>query len=108
MTRFDEYRVTLFKHKMREILSLMERVRFCRSKDRSHLVIEISWRYPRESTEKIGAYIMEQLKANGIEFREVRDKYGIYKNHGYKGWTPPLDCICVPIDQEALPERRRG
>lgn len=102
---FDEYRITLFKKKIRETLPEMKRLRFERSIGRCHLIINLSWRYQRKHVEEIGQFVMGRLKERQIDFKEVRDKYGIWAGDA----DPlPLDCISIPIDQAALPERKRA
>lgn len=99
----DEYRVTLFKKKIRGILPEFEGLRFNRSLGKCHLIIDLSWRYGPDVAEEYGAVIMAKLKSNGIQAQEQRDRYGLSKLFGGK---ERLDCIGIPIDQEALPERR--
>lgn len=104
---YDEYRVSLFKKKIRAVLPSMEDLRFGRSKGRCHLIIDVSWRYQRDRSEEIGAYVMDRLKSSGIEAIVERDKYRLYRNYGHPKSEWPLDYIRIPIDQAALPERRR-
>jgi hypothetical protein len=91
----DEYRVSLFKKKIRIELPEVGGLRLYRSKGRCHLVINM-WRYYGNEDE-VGRYISSQFKRSGIEFKEDRYSWGTQKLHS----------ICVPIDQAALPERKR-
>lgn len=92
--RFDVYRVTLFKRKLREILGAGW-VRFYYSKGRCHLCI-MSDHIGEENCEAA----IRILKRNRIEFKVQR----------YEFWPlePRIRAISIPIDQEALPERRRS
>jgi hypothetical protein len=102
---WDEYRVTLFKKKIRQVLPNMPNIRFNRSKGRCHLIIHISSRYRKEHCEEIGAYVIANLNKHGIEAKEKRDSFGLARRFGYE---PSLDYITIPIDQAALPERKRS
>lgn len=96
---FDEYRVTLFKKKIRELFPEIKGLRFERSRGRCHLILPIRWRYYKYADE-IFDLILRRFKEHQIEaepkqmftFRDVRPKW---------------DYITIPIDQEALPERKR-
>lgn len=94
---WDEYRVMLFKKKIREALPMMRGIRFGRSKGRCHLIMDIKWRY-YSNAEEVMKYALTGLKAAGIEG----------KAKSMFGWSPVLDYISIPIDQAALPERKRA
>lgn len=96
---WDEYRVSLFKKKLRETLPAMSGIRFGRSKGRCHLILDIRWRYYSIS-EKVFEYALAQLKNAGIQ-AEAKAMFD---------WGSKMDYIAIPIDQAALPERclKRG
>lgn len=99
-TKWDEYRVTLFKKKIREALPLMRGIRFRRSKGRCNLILDVKWRY-YSNAEEVMDYVLTGLKSSGIE-GEAKDMFD---------WHPerrPLDYVTIPIDQAALPERKRA
>lgn len=103
----DEYRVNLFKIKIRESCPEVK-LRFYWSKDRCHLVLKIGHEYyPREIAEEVGDYVMKQFKVFGIEAKENRDPLGIWRRSGLSLKRLPLWSISIPIDQAALPERKR-
>lgn len=93
--KYDEYRVSLFKKKLRAELPDIGGLRFYRSKGRCHLVID-TWRY-YGCEDELGRYVSERFKRAGIEFKEDRHSWGTQKLHA----------ICIPIDQAALPERKQ-
>lgn len=92
----DEYRVKLFKKKLREIFNA-DWVRFYWSKDRSHLCLT-DWHHGKENL----ILMRQDLKKAGIEFEDKYDSFGIQEMFGKE---PELDGLSIPIDQEALPER---
>lgn len=92
---FDEYRVSMFKKLIRSELPLMRGLRFERSKGRCNLIINAYRYYGRE--EEVRAYVSGELKRAGIDFHEERFAWGDGKLH----------YIRIPIDQAALPERKR-
>jgi hypothetical protein len=93
---WDEYRVSLFKKKIRALLPQMQGIRFERSKGRSHLILPIKWRYYTHANE-VFEYVLTNLKANGIE-AEAKSMFRHFSGPDY---------ITIPIDQAALPERMR-
>lgn len=95
----DEYRVTLFKKNLREIMGTPW-MRFYNSIDRSHLVIDQGVR--REDFPAI----IEDLRRAGIVHIVKRNPYGLYDDRPES--EQPIWYISVPIDQEALPERKRN
>lgn len=93
----DNYRVNLFKKKLREIFKA-DWVRFYWSKDREHLCLS-GWHYG-----KANLLVMRiLLRKAGIDFTEIYDSTGVAKMYGQE---PELDCVLIPIDQDALPERK--
>jgi hypothetical protein len=89
----DEYRVNLFKKKLREILEAPW-VRFYWSIGGGHLCIDAY---------QVGPLGLENaaelLKRAGIEFRTTRRYSRLLENQ--------FDGISIPVDQAALPERKR-
>jgi hypothetical protein len=96
MTEWDEYRVNLFKQKIRAALPELRSLRFERSVGRSALIINVRWRYYRHADE-LFPFILGRLKRSGID-AEAKTMFSFS--------TRP-DYITVPIDQAALPERKR-
>jgi hypothetical protein len=90
---FDEYRVNLFKKKLRAELPEVDGLRFYRSKGRCHLIL-VAIRY--NDPEGFTQYVSDRLKRAGISFSENKWWDGV-RTHS----------LSIPIDQEALPERRR-
>lgn len=104
MSNWDEYRVQLFKRKIKECLPLMPGLRLYRSKGKTHLVVDVKWQY-YSNADAVGSYVMTQLKQNHIEAKANMDIFGICEALGK---SPTLDSISIPIDQAALPERSRS
>lgn len=93
-TGVDEYRVSLFKKKLRAELPEIGGLRFGRSKGRCQLIIE-PWRYNDGAA--VIQYVSERLSQERIEFHPMK----------MFNWSECWDYIRIPIDQAALPERRR-
>lgn len=89
----DEYRITLFKKKLREIIGC-DWVRFYNSKGKCHLCIT-SIHFGQDNI----ALAAEYLRQGGIEFKVTR---GLFSEEDGRIWS-----LNIPIDQEALPERSR-
>lgn len=100
---FDEYRVTLFKKKLRAILGQMKGIRFGRSNGRCHLILDVSWRY-FSNRDVVSKYVFNTLKHHGISFvpKTMRWNESETVDAGF-----PVDYFSIPIDQDALPERKR-
>lgn len=99
----DQYRVQLFKKKIREINSKeIEGIRFIKSAGGCHLVFETR-RYVDE--EKVADIFTKNLSRNGIDFIVKRNPFGLYSDRPVE--KQPIWYISIPIDQEALPERKR-
>ena len=92
-SEWDEYRVMLFKKKIREALPKMRGIRFGRSVGRCNLIMDIKWRY-YSNADEVMDYVLSRLKADGIE-AESKSMFT---------WSPKLDYVTIPIDQDALPE----
>ena len=92
---WDEYRVSLFKKKIRAVLPEIPRIRFERSIGRCNLIINLN--VSRKYAKQVSEFILSKLKANGIEA----------KAEAMFDCFPGPDYITIPIDQAALPERRR-
>lgn len=96
----DNYRVGLFKKELRNILGAPW-VRFYWSKDRQHLCLT-RWHMGDENIE-----ITEMLlKRDRIDIKVFRDSYGLHRAFGNPKKIPEIDSISIPIDQDALPERK--
>jgi hypothetical protein len=89
------YRITLFKKKLRDIIGA-HWLRFYYSKGRCHLCIMAS-----DLGDKNTQLVIKRLKKGRIEFE--LDDWGDYS----KMFGSGIRSICIPIDQEALPESRR-
>lgn len=98
MIKFDEYRVVLFKKKLRDIMGTPW-LRFYNSIDRSHLVVD--HRIRREDFPEV----IEDLRRAGIDHIVKRNPYGLYSDRPEH--EQPIWYVSIPIDQEALPERHR-
>lgn len=96
----DEYRVTLFKKELRTILGA-DWIIFYNSTGRQHLCIT---RY--QVGDKNVGIIPNILSMARIEHSIVRDQFGFYRDEPER--LRPIDQIIIPIDQEALPERKRN
>lgn len=94
---WDEYRVMLFKRKIRAILPELQGLRFERSIGRCNLIIPFRFHY-YEHADEVLELIMRRLKENGIE-GEAKAMFD---------WHSKPDYVTIPIDQEALPERARA
>lgn len=92
---FDEYRVTLFKKKIRAVIPGGEQIRFERSVGRVNLIIDI-WRYGRDNRKNTIRILETSLRKAGIEY-EIK---GMVRDEDQ-------DYFTIPIDQAALPERAR-
>lgn len=90
----DLYRVNLLKKKIREITDAPW-LRFYWSGDRSHICLK-KFLVGEENL----ALIMHELRAAGIEFQVLHWDHPWFEINDVRG-------ISIPIDQEALPERRR-
>ena len=99
----DNYRVNLFKRKLREILGL-QNVRFYWSVGKCHLIPDLDCFVAWHKDTKFISDMMHRLKREGIEFVVLRDRFGIQKRFGHE---PQIDALLIPIDQPALPERKR-
>jgi len=93
---FDEYRVTLFKKKIRAAIPGGEHLRFERSVGRVNLIFDI-WRYRLDDRKNTTRILETALRKAGIEY-EVR---GMFRDEDQSYFT-------IPIDQAALPERVRA
>lgn len=93
---FDEYRVTLFKKKIRAVVPGGQNIRFERSVGRVGLIIDI-WRYGRDNRKNATRILETSLRKAGIEY-EIR---GMFREEDQ-------DYFAIPIDQAALPERVRA
>lgn len=99
----DQYRVQLFKKKIREINSReIESIRFGTSVGRCHLVFD-----PRRycDDEKVAEIFIRNMSRAGIDFIVKRNPFGLYSDRPVE--KQPIWYISIPIDQEALPERKR-
>jgi hypothetical protein len=96
----SEYRVTLFKRKIREIIGA-DWIRFYYSKGKCHLCIG----YPYLDGDNATVFV-NRLSSARIEHKVNRDIYGLYRDLPYL--ERPIGSISIPIDQEALPELRRA
>ncbi len=109
----DQYRISLFKTKIREALSpAFNRVRLYRCLNCSQkrvgdkLFFRVRWDYGHEDSEENGQVAMTLLSRAGIQADIIRDPFGLY---WHKPETErPFDSISISIDQPALPERKRA
>ena len=101
MSDWDEYRVGLFKKKIREALPEVKDLRFERSKGRCNLIIPVRWRYYNH-VDEVFDLILGRLKEHGID-AEPKQMFSFRHENG-----PKWDYITIPIDQAALPERKRN
>lgn len=95
----DEYRVTLFKKKLRSILGA-DWVRFYNSKGMCHLVI-----HRNEFAEDGIKGVPPILARARIDYKINRIPLGIWAD--LPEVERPIFSISIPIDQAALPERAR-
>lgn len=99
----DQYRVQLFKKKIRDLNSReIESIRFQTSVGRCHLVFDPT-RYRDE--EKVAEIFTRNISRAGIDFIVKRNPFGLYSDRPVE--KQPIWYISIPIDQEALPERKR-
>lgn len=88
----DGYRTTLFKRRLREVIGAPW-LRFYFSKGKCHLCVE-AHDFKKEDVPRV----IQSLKRSGIDFNLSHWPEIL----GGKIWT-----INIPIDQAALPERKR-
>lgn len=91
----DQYRVFLFKKKIRELVPDVAKVRFTKSVGGTHLIFEHE-RY--KDPKAVKEIFVEALNRECIEY-DIRCPW--------PDWFPNHTYFSIPIDQEALPERRR-
>lgn len=99
----DQYREQLFKKKLRSLLSdRIEGIRFERSVGGTHIRID-----PRRyiEPEAVAQIVERTFRNNGIEYILKRNPWGFYSDRPVE--EQPVWYISIPLDQEALPERRR-
>lgn len=89
----DLYRVNLFKKKLREIIGAPW-LRFYWSKGKCHLCIRVT---DFKNYREVGPDLMQILKSARIDFKT--DYWPSILGGALRG-------INIPIDQEALPERK--
>lgn len=92
--QIDEYRVSLFKKKLRNIIGAPW-LRFYFSKGKCHLCFK-AWDLGYEHSEENVRIAMADLTLAGVEFKTDKRLFG----DGI--WS-----VNIPIDQEQLPERKR-
>lgn len=108
-SEFDEYRVSLFKKKIRDLVPKWNWIRFVRSNGRCSLIIEISRHfYPRSESAEVANLVMGRLRENGIEFKPYPCPLHELLYPGIPKEDVPVSYVSIPIDQAALPERKRG
>lgn len=99
----DQYRIQLFKNKLRSLVEVRIRgVRFSKSINGEFLFFETN-RYVDPNY--VADVFTKQLSKENIQFEIRRDIFGLYRDapiEDQKVWD-----IKIPIDQEALPERKR-
>ena len=96
----DQYRVTLFKKELRKIIGAPW-TRFYFSKGKCHLCIE-GYSFGQNNL-KIA---IDRLRQGKIDHKVERDIFGMEQDkpeHERRIWS-----VSIPIDQEALPERKRN
>lgn len=99
----DKYRVFLLKKKMRSLVEeRIEKIRFGHSVDGTYLVFRPSDYVERDAVAEI---FSRALTREGIEHEIMRNPYGFYSDLPVE--KQPLWYIKIPIDQAALPERKR-
>lgn len=98
----DPYRVFLFKKKIRAANPLIEGIRFRSSINGENLIFEPN-RYIE--SDKVTEMFAKALSQEGIDFEIKRNPFGLYSDRPFD--EQPVWYIRIPIDQEALPERRR-
>lgn len=103
MSLRDSYRVVLFKKKIRMSIPDVD-FRFAYSIDGQHLVIPLFMRFYGKTNE-VSSYMSAHLSKAKIDHKVIKDKYGLYRD--WPEHERPVDCISIPIDQEAFPELRR-
>jgi len=92
----DQYRVTLFKKKIKEsVAGKIDNVRFRSSRNRQYLFFD-HWEYVNKK--RAFDVFTSALSRNGISWEPVPGLFG-----QKEPW-----CVRIPIDQEALPERKRS
>lgn len=96
VNKWDEYRVNLFKKKIREALPEIGALRFERSKGRCNLIIDVRGRYYSHADEVFNL-IIERFREHEI-VAEMKSMFS---------FSDKPDYITIPIDQAALPERKR-
>jgi hypothetical protein len=92
----DPYRVFLFKRKIRELVPDITGVRFLFSVGGTHLIFE-----PERYTDPkaVRTIFSEALNKEQIDFQLLAP---------WPDWFPKHTYFLIPIDQDALPERRRA
>lgn len=97
----DQYRVTLFKKKIKASIPGGQHIRFRNSHDKSHLVIPLYMScYGREI--EMAELITSCLKRKRIDYLVNKCPFRFKFGNSDKPWS-----IAIPVDQEALPERVR-
>lgn len=91
----DQYRVKLFKDKIKSLFPDIEKVRLVKSMNGSDLVF-----YP-------GDYKKESIVSDIFIKRLSRNQINFYLDNIEWGLKVKVFKIKIPIDQEALPERKR-
>lgn len=102
---FDKYRVTLFKQKIRASIPGGSSIRFDSSRDGSHLHIKLFMRYYGKQNE-VAALISKHLQRKRIDHKIVKDPFNLYWD--WPENEKPAFSVSIPVDQEALPERKRN
>ena len=104
-TTFDDYRVNLFKKKIKSAINEVheiDRMRFSYSIGKTHLIFDPCRYVEKDSVVEI---VSKGLNRNSIEYTIKRNPFGFYSDMPED--DQPVWYIKIPIDQEALPERKR-
>ncbi len=98
----DEYRVNLLKKKIKISIPGDRNIRLYNSHDKSHLVIPLFLPYYGKEVE-VCEIITKHLRKNRIEYVVNKSPFRFDFGNSDKPWS-----IGIPIDQAALPERKRS
>lgn len=94
----DMYRIGLFKKKIKSAIPEVSDLRFGSSRNREYLFISI-WLPYYDNHKEVADAVISGLNKKRISHTVERIEW-------LRG--SPVRCISIPIDQEALPERKRS
>lgn len=97
----DYYRVMLFKRKIKDAIPGGEHIRFGTSHDESHLIISM-WPHYYGKEHEVAELVSKNLKKSKIDHAIKLSPFKFQFGNSDRPW-----CVSIPIDQEALPERKR-